>query len=141
MNSSNSVDHSFNELALRYVASHADKLSQSQLDARLDQLGHHVMDYFGRFKLTDITPARVQKFAYHLEMQGMKTSSIERCMVTFRACMKFAKNLNWPVEQLLSRPISFKNEVLTPQHQHLSSQEFNLLYQDLVQDISKDMFH
>ena len=136
-----STPHSFNELALRYVASHVATLSSAQMNRRLDYLGHHVMGYFGMLNMTDITPTRVQKFIYHLEMQGLKPAAIENCLVTFRACMKFAKDQRWPVAEQLSRPLVFKDEQLTGSGLQLSTTEFADLYQDLVQEMSKDMFH
>jgi site-specific recombinase XerD len=133
--------HSFNELALRYVASHAATMSMTQFNRRLDQLSQYVVGYFGMLNLVDITPTRVQKFIYHLEMQGLKPSAIEGCLVTFRACMKFAKEQKWTVSEQLSRPLVFQDTQLTGSGPHLSAAEFTNLYQDLVQELSKEMFH
>lgn len=133
--------HSFNELALRYVACHASTLSPTQLNQRLDHLGQHAMVFFGAMNMADITPERVQKFTYYLEMQGLKPSAIQACLVSFRACMKFAQDQKWPVAKPLSKPLIFREDQPISDGPHLSSQEFDLLYQDLVQDMAKDLYH
>jgi site-specific recombinase XerD len=138
---SKSTPHTFNELALRYVAQNAATMRNAQLNRRLDQLGQYVMGYFGNFDLADITPTRVQKFIYHLEMKGLKPSAIEGCLVSFRACMKYAKDQHWPVSHQLSRPLVLVEDAYMLAGPQLSSTEFTRLYQDLLQDMSKDMFH
>ena len=137
----NAPSRSFNELALRYVACQASVLSSSQLNQRLDHLSQHAMVFFGAMNMADITPAHVQKFIYHLEMKGLKTSAIQACLVSFRACMKFAIQQKWPVAQQLSRPLIFKQDEPISDGPHLSADEFNFLFQDLVQDMTKDLYH
>ena len=133
---------SFNELALRYVASHAHTLSDVQLNRRMGHLGQHLMAFFGPLALADISPTRVQKFSYQLEHQGVASKDIEGCLVSFRACMKYSFKQNWPVPAALLQTLPAEDALQqsTSQH-HLSDQEFSSLYQDLLQDMSTNLFH
>ena len=133
---------SFNELALRYVASHAHTLSDVQLNRRMGHLGQHLMAFFGPLALADISPTRVQKFSYQLAHQGVASKDIEGCLVSFRACMKYAFKQNWPVPAALLQTLPAEDALQqsTSKH-HLSDQEFSSLYQDLLQDMSTNLFH
>lgn len=133
---------SFNELALRYVASHAQTLSDVQLNRRMGHLGQHLMSFFGPLALADISSTRLQKFSFQLEHQGVTSKDIEACLVSFRACMKYALKQNWPVPAALLQTLPTEDALQqsTSQH-HLSNQEFSSLYQDLMQDMSTNLFH
>lgn len=132
--------HSFNELAMSYLASHAASLSESQFHRRLDHLGAYLLDFFGSCALTDISPAKLQKFAYHLEAQGLKSKDIEACMVSFRVCVKHAVQKHWDINLALLKPGQL-DDGFVPEPAQMSKQEYTCLYQDLLQDLTTDMFH
>jgi site-specific recombinase XerD len=135
------IKRTFNELAFRYVANHAASLSNHHMSRRIEQLSHHIVGFFGSLDLTQITPVRVEKFIYHLESQGLKPAAIENCLVTFRACMKFALRQKWTDSEQLSKPLLLTVPLAAPTGPQLSADEFNLLYQDLMHEMSKDVFH
>lgn len=135
-----SENHSFNELALSYVASHASTLTDSQLHRRLDHLSAHLLGFFGAQTLTDISPTKLQKFTYYLESQGLKPKEIQSCLVSFRVCLKHAINKRWDVNPALLQPVAYA-DVLNAEAQQLSEQEFINLYQDLLSDMTDNLFH
>jgi hypothetical protein len=132
--------HSFNELALSYVASHVADMSDVQRHRRLEHLGSYLLTFFGAFALRDISPTKLQKFTYHLEELGLKDKEIQACLVSFRMCVKHALQKHWDVDPALLQPVKMDDGFL-PEPKQLSDQEYSLLYQALLQDITGDFFH
>lgn len=136
------ASHTFNELALLYVANHAQTMSSAQLNRRISHLGQHLLSALGSTCLTKITVLRVQKCCFRLEFEGMSTKDIKSCMASFRACLKYAVKLNWPVPADLLKALPTQDAILeSTARQHLSHEEFSCLYQDLMQDLSGQFFH
>ncbi|NDC60437.1 MAG: hypothetical protein EBZ60_00160 [Betaproteobacteria bacterium] len=72
----------------------------------------------------------------------MSTKDIKSCMASFRACLKYAVKLNWPVPADLLKALPTQDAMLeSTARQHLSHEEFSCLYQDLMQDLSGQFFH
>lgn len=132
---------SFNELALRYLASHKFLLSESMLNARIAHLSEWLLVYFGQQLLNDIRAERLEKFIYVLEGKGLQPRKIQSCLVTFRACMKYAYDQKWLVDPALSKPLLHMNEQLLGDHSFMSSNEYQDLFQDLVQEVTHQTFH
>lgn len=132
---------SFNELALRYLASHKFLLSESMLNARVAHLSEWLLVFFGMQLLNDIRPERLEKFIYILEGKGLQPRKIQSCLVTFRACMKYAYDQKWLLDPTLSKPLLHMNEQLLDDHSFMSPNEYLDLYQDLVQEITHQTFH
>ena len=88
-----SQPHSFNELALSYVASHAANMSDAQRYRRLEHLGSYLLTFFGALPLSDISPSKLQKFTYHLEELGLKDKEIQACLVSFRMPLNFGSRI------------------------------------------------
>jgi hypothetical protein len=135
-----SKPHSFNELALSYVACHAAKMSDVQRHRRLEHLGLYLLAFFGTSALSDISPTKLQKFTYHLEELGLKAKEIQACLVSFRMCVKHAIDKHWDINPALLQTVKMDDGFL-PETKQLSEQEFSYLYQALVQDIAGEMFH
>jgi len=55
--------------------------------------------------------------------------------------MKYAVSQDWPVDRRLTRPLASFDEALMAGKPVMSAIEFHDLYQELVQDMSGDMFH
>ena len=134
-----SQPHSFNELALSYVASHAANMSDAQRYRRLEHLGSYLLTFFGALPLSDISPSKLQKFTYHLEELGLKDKEIQACLVSFRMCVKHAIHQHWEVNRALLQPVMM-NDGFLPEAKQLSEQEFSNLYQDLLQDLTSELF-
>jgi hypothetical protein len=132
---------SFNELALRYLASHKFLLSESMLNARVAHLSEWLLVFFGMQLLNDIRPERLEKFIYILEGKGLQPRKIQSCLVTFRACMKYAYDQKWLLDPTLSKPLLHMNEQLLDDHSFMSPNEYLDLYQDLVQEVTHQTFH
>jgi hypothetical protein len=132
---------SFNELALRYLASHKFLLSESMLNARVAHLSEWLLVFFGMQLLNDIRPERIEKFIYILEGKGLQPRKIQSCLVTFRACMKYAYDQKWLLDPTLSKPLLHMNEQLLDDHSFMSPNEYLDLYQDLVQEVTHQTFH
>ena len=132
---------SFNELALRYLASHKFLLSESILNARISHLSEWLLGFFGMQLLNDIRPERLEKFIYVLEGKGLQPRKIQSCLVTFRACMKYAYQQKWLSDPVLSKPLLHMNEQLLDDHSFMSPNEYLDLYQDLVQEVTHQTFH
>ena len=132
---------SFNELALRYLASHKFLLSESMLNARVAHLSEWLLVFFGMQLLNDIRPERLEKFIYILEGKGLQPRKIQSCLVTFRACMKYAYDQKWLMDPALSKPLLHMNEQLLGDHSFMSSNEYQDLFQDLVQEVTHQTFH
>jgi hypothetical protein len=132
---------SFNELALRYLASHKFLLSESMLNARVAHLSEWLLVFFGMQLLNDIRPERLEKFIYVLEGKGLQPRKIQSCLVTFRACMKYAYDQKWLLDPTLSKPLLHMNEQLLDDHSFMSPNEYLDLYQDLVQEVTHQTFH
>lgn len=136
-----SEQHSFNELALSYVASHAVSMSDVQLQRRLDHLAHYLLTFFGAYALGDISPTKLQKFTYHLEAQGLKSKEIQACLVSFRLCVRHAMHKHWDINPALLNPVALEDDDVVSQSSQLSEQEYVHLYQDLLQDMTSNLFH
>lgn len=134
-----SEQHSFNELALSYVASHASSMTEVQLNRRLDHLSAYLLGFFGGQSLSEISPTKLQKFTYFLEAQGLKAKEIEACLVSFRVCVRHALQKHWDVNPALLHPVV--DDGFTPEAAQLTEQEFSNLYQDLLQDLTTNVFH
>lgn len=132
---------SFNELALRYLASHQPLLSESILNTRIAHLSELLLLFFGPQLLNDIRPQRLEKFIYVLEGKGLQPRKIQSCLVTFRACMKYAYDQKWLMDSALSKPLQHMNEQLLGDHSFMSSNEYQDLFQDLVQEVTHQTFH
>ena len=132
---------SFNELAMRYLASHTDLLSESMLNARIAHLSEQLLAFFGVQLLSDIRPERLQKFIYTLERKGLNPRKIQSCLVTFRSCMKFAHDQKWLVDSVLAKPLLHMYNQLLADQTFISHSEFQDLYQDLVQEVTHQTFH
>lgn len=132
---------SFNELALRYLASHQPLLSESILNTRIAHLSELLLAFFGPQLLNDIRPERLEKFIYVLEGKGLQPRKIQSCLVTFRACMKYAYDQKWLMDSALSKPLQHMNEQLLGDHSFMSSNEYQDLFQDLVQEVTHQTFH
>ncbi len=136
-----SLNPSFTQLALRYVAYASVQPNTSQLHTRIDHLGCALLDFFGDYPIADISSQSVKKFAYQMQDQGWQVKKIDTYLVTFRACMKFAVAQNLHVEGHLTRPLSMSEETLMADQPLMTDHEFDGLYQSLVQDLSGDLFH
>lgn len=145
-----STDHShgtpakamlFNELALRYVSTQSDKLSVEILNGRMSDLSEQLLSYFGLCPITDINPQRLRKFIYMLETNCSSEKKINACLVTFRACMRFALSHHWITDPTMTKPLLNRDEFLLPDQTMMSTHEFNDLYQDLVQGMTQGTFH
>lgn len=136
----NLAQHSFNELALSYVARHAASMTDLQLNRRLEHLASYLLVFFGAHNLRDISPVKLKKFTYHLESIGLKPQEIEACMVSFRVCVRHAIQQHWDIDPCLLKAgvldDGFQSEPI-----RLTEQEFTNLYQDLLQDLTSDQFH
>lgn len=136
-----SKQHSFNELALSYVASHAASMSDVQLHRRLDHLAHYLLTFFGAYALSDISPTKLQKFTYYLEAQGLKPKEIQACLVSFRLCVRHAMHRDWDINPALLNPMMMEDDEVFHNPSQLSEQEYVHLYQDLLQDMTSNLFH
>lgn len=132
---------SFNELALRYLASNKHLLSEPVLNARIAHLSELLLAFFGMQLLIDIRPARLEKFIYILEGEGHQPRKIQSCLVTFRACMKYAYEQKWLTDPVLSKPLLRMNQQLLDDHNFMSSGEYQDLFQDLVEEVTHQTFH
>jgi len=132
---------SFNELAMRYLASHTNLLSESMLNVRIAHLSEQLLAFFGVQLLNNIRPERLQKFIYTLERKGLHSRKIQSCLVTFRSCMKFAHDQKWLVDSVLAKPLLHMNNQLLADQTFISHSEFQDLYQDLVQEVTQQTFH
>jgi len=135
------LNPSFTQLALRYVAHASVQPNTSQLNTRIDHLGQALLDFFGDYPIADISKQSVKKFAYQMQDQGWQAKKIDTYLVTFRACMKFAVAQNWHVDSHLTRPLSLSDEALLADQPLMTDNEFDGLYQSLVQELSDDLFH
>ena len=135
-----SEQHSFNELALSYVASHAASMSDVQRHRRLEHLGRYLLAFFGACDLIDINPVKLEKFTYYLEAKGLNAKEIQACLLSFRHCVKHAMHQHWDVNPDLLNPVVL-DDGFTPEPAQLSQQEYTHLYQDLLKDMTKSMFH
>ena len=131
----------FRALALRYVASLSPLTSQKTIDARIQHLDNPLLDYFGAFAIDALTAHSVEKFVFRMEAAGWTDGKIQACLVTFRACMKYAVDQHWPVDARLSKPVSTETPCLSLDAPVLASSEFSDLYQSLVQDMTNDLYH
>ena len=132
---------SFNQLALRYIAGLSIENRASQIHTRINHLSHPLLGFFGEYRIENISAQSVRKFIYRMQENGWHEKKIDACLVTFRACMKYAVSQNWPVDQRLTRSLAGLDEALMPDQPIMSSIEFHDLYQELVQDMSGDIFH
>ena len=132
--------HSFNELALSYVAQHAAAMSPVQLHRRLEHLGNHLLVFFGAFDLNEITPTKLQKFTYYLEAQGLRPKEVQACMVSFRLCVRHAIQQHWDINPDLLKPMAL-DDGFQPEPGQLSDTEYTNLYQNLLQDLTSKLFH
>ena len=135
----NARQHLFNEVALSYVASHASSMTDEQLHRRMDHLSAHLLGFFGTQTLSDISPTKLQKFTYYLEAQGLKPKEIQACLVSFRVCVRHAMHKHWDVNPALLNTVL--DDGFKPEPRQLSEQEFSNLYQDLLQDLTANVFH
>jgi Phage integrase SAM-like domain len=135
-----SKQHSFNALALSYVASHAASMSDEQLQQRLEHLGNHLLAFFGAHDLRDISPVKLEKFTYYLEAQGLESLEIQACLVSFRLCVRHAMHKQWDINPALLEPL-VSDDSQPPERTQLSQQEYAHLYQDLLQDMTGNLFH
>lgn len=135
-----SEQHSFNELALSYVAKHAANMSETQLQRHLAHLGTYLLGFFGAYALSDISPAKLQKFTYYLEAKSLKPKEIQSCLVSFRLCVRHAIHKGWEINPILLNPVMLDQDI-EPPAQQLSQQEYGHLYQELLQDMTSAMFH
>lgn len=131
----------FNELAMRYLASHSGSLSIPVFNLRVLHLSEQLLGFFGLQALKDIRPARLQKFIYTLEDKGMQAQKIQACLVTFRVCMKYAFDQKWLLDPTLTKPLGDAMNMAMTDPSCMSEGEFHLLYQDLVQDVTEKTFH
>jgi len=131
----------FNELAMRYISTQSDNLSPEILNNRIADLSEQLLSYFGLYPISDINPQRLRKFIFMLEANGSSEKKINACLVTFRACMKFGLVNKWISDASMSKPLVNLNESLLPGQPMLTQNEFSSLYQDLVQDLTRDTFH
>ena len=131
----------FNELAMRYVSTQSNNLSAEILNSRISDLSGQLLPYFGLYPTTDINPQRLRKFIYMLETNGNTEKKITASLVTFRACMRFALSHHWITDPTMTKPLLNRDEFLLPDQPMMSANEFNDLYQDLVQDMSQGTFH
>ena len=132
---------SFNQLALRYVASLSIERRATQIHTRINHLSYPLLGFFGEYRIENISAQSVRKFVFRLQENGLHEKKIDACLVTFRACMKYAVSQNWLVDQRLTRPLASFDEALMPGKPVMSAIEFHDLYQELVQHMSGDMFH
>lgn len=135
------VNLSFNLLALRYIASLSSGSRASQLQTHIGHLSHPLLGFFGDYRLNDLSLHSVRKFVYRMQENGLPEKKINACLVTFRACIKYAVSHDWPVDQRLTRPLAALDETLMPDLPVMDAIEFHDLYQELVQDLSDDVFH
>ena len=131
----------FNELAMRYLASHSATLSASVFNLRVHHLSEQLLGFFGLQALKDIRPARLHKFIYSLEDKGLQAHKIQACLVTFRVCMKYAFDQKWLLDPTLTKPLGDAMNMAMTDPSCMSEGEFHLLYQDLVQDVTEKTFH
>jgi hypothetical protein len=111
------------------------------LNARVAHLSEWLLVFFGMQLLNDIRPERLEKFIYVLEGKGLQPRKIQSCLVTFRACMKYAYDQKWLLDPTLSKPLLHMNEQLLDDHSFMSPNEYLDLYQDLVQEVTHQTFH
>ena len=131
----------FNELAMRYMASHSGSLSIPVFNLRVLHLSEQLLGFFGLQALKDIRPARLQKFIYTLEDKGMQAQKIQACLVTFRVCMKYALDQKWLFDPTMTKPLVDPLVGQSGGATFMSEDEFHLLYQDLVQEVTEQTFH
>ena len=132
---------SFNQLALRYIAGLSIENRATQIHTRINHLSHPLLGFFGEYRIENISAQSVRKFVFRMQENGLHEKKIDACLVTFRACMKYAVSQNWPVDHRLTRPLADVDEPLLPGQPVMSTIEFHDLYQELVQDMSGDIFH
>ena len=132
---------SFNQLALRYIAGLSIENRATQIHTRINHLSHPLLGFFGEYRIENISAQSVRKFVFRMQENGLHGKRINACLVTFRACMKYAVSQNWPVDHRLTRPLADVDEPLLPGQPVMSAIEFHDLYQELVQDMSGDIFH
>ena len=135
------VSLSFNQLALRFIASLSVESHTSQIHTRINHLSHPLLGFFGQYQIENISAQSVRKFIFRMQENGLHEKKIDACLVSFRACMKYAVSQNWPVDQRLTRPLPVLDEAVMPDQPVMSSVEFHHLYQELLQDMTGDMFH
>jgi hypothetical protein len=135
------VSLSFNQLALRYIAGLSTERRPTQIQTRINHLSHPLLGFFGEYLIENISVQSVRKFVFRMQENGWHEKKIDACLVTFRACMKYAVSQNWSVDHRLTRPLGVLDEALMADQPVMSAIEFHDLYQELVQDISGDMFH
>ncbi|MFM7697095.1 MAG: hypothetical protein ACKO5X_00485 [Limnohabitans sp.] len=131
----------FNELAMRYLVSHACILSEPIFKVRIEHLSQQLLSFFGLQLISDIRPERLQKFIYVLEGKGLEPRKIQSCLLTFRVCMKYAFNQKWVLDPALTKPLLSFNHSLLPDETFMSASEYQVLYQDLVQEVTRQTFH
>lgn len=137
----NSKPMFFNELALRYLASHADQCSQTTFNTRIAHLSEWLLNFFGAQRLNDIRPERLQKFVLVMQSNGVHQRKIASSLVTFRLCMKFAWENKWLSDPVMSKPCLGVDEPLPMCQSFMSQSEYHDLYQDLVQETIAQTFH
>ena len=131
----------FNELAMRYLANHSATLSASVFNLRVHHLSEQLLGFFGLQALKDIRPARLHKFIYSLEDKGLQAHKIQACLVTFRVCMKYALDQKWLFDPTMTKPLVDPLLGQFGEASFMSEDEFHLLYQDLVQEVTEQTFH
>jgi hypothetical protein len=133
--------HTFRSLALLYVASLSQSNSPKTIETRIHHLDDHLLDHFGCHEIAALTPHSVEKFIFRMEGAGWSDKHIQACLVTFRACMKYGADLLWPLDARLRKPVAVDNVCLTADTPVMASDEFHDLYQNLVQDITSNLYH
>ena len=115
-------------------------MSDEQLQQRLEHLGNHLLAFFGTHDLRDISPVKLEKFTYYLEAQGLESLEIQACLVSFRLCVRHAMHKQWDINPALLEPL-VSDDSQPPERTQLSQQEYAHLYQDLLQDMTGNLFH
>lgn len=133
--------NNFRCLALLYVASLSPLSSPKTIEARIQHLDNPLLDYFGGHAVDALTAQSVEKFIFRMEAAGWANAKIQACLVTFRACMKYALDQDWAVDARLSKPVPTDAPCLAVDAPLMPNNEFHDLYQSLVQDMTKDMYH
>jgi hypothetical protein len=133
--------NNFRCLALLYVASLSSVSSPKTIETRIQHLDNPLLDYFGGHAVDSLSAQSVEKFVFRMEAAGWASAKIQACLVTFRACMKYALDQDWAVDARLSKPVSVDTPCLASDAPLMANNEFLDLYQSLVQDITKDMYH
>jgi len=121
----------FCEFAKVYLESHAKPKKKS---AKCDEgyLNGHLIPFFGKLELSEITPLHVQNFIVEKIRNGLKRNSINRYLQVLRAMMNLAQDYGYKVEKNPVRQRVLFNEAEYRRTRVLSYEEEKRLLKEVA---------